>query len=276
MLDPEIEARFGSVHRVTECPGEHGGSQAFRIELKTGKTLFVKRLSTRAFQQELAFYQDFAPRLHNVPRLLATYEKKRTLILTELSGRNVSSHPDPEEVYKQAGSFLGNLHSLEFQDPDEMPLGEALLKRLKLFTQDAGQLLETEYLKDLVGRIESLISEAHLQRVPCHRDFMEYNWLMKSDGTVCFFDFEHARPDYWILDLCKMNALSWLEQPSLKDAFLLGYGYEPKRWEESLLQLWTVVWSVGTLRWAKAHGDRRYELLGRTASNLLGASLKPG
>ncbi len=209
MLDPETEARYGPVHRVTECPGEHGPSQAFRVELKTGTTIFVKRLASRAFQQEVAFYRDFAPRLPNVPRLLEADEKKRTLLLTEISGTNVSDHPIPAQVYEQAGSFLTSLHSLEFQDPDEMPLKAALLKRLELFNKEAGRLLEGEYLNDINAQIKSLLSEVHLQRVPCHRDFMEYNWLLKSDGTIWFFDFEHARPDYWLLDLCKMNALVW-------------------------------------------------------------------
>lgn len=276
MLDPETEARFGPVARVTECPGEHGRSQAFRVELKTGKALFIKRLSTRTFQQEVAFYRDFAPRLRNVPRLLEADEKKRTLILTEIPGTTVSNHPDPKQVYVQAGSFLGNLHSLEFRDSDEMPLKTALLKRLELFNQEAGQLLKGECLTDLNARIKALISDVHLQRVPCHRDFMDYNWLLKSDGTIWFFDFEHARPDYWLLDLCKMNALVWLENPHLKDAFFQGYGYEPKAWEESLLRLWTVIWSVGTLQWAIAHGDGQYERQGRTAAKQLGASLRPG
>ena len=276
MLDPETEARYGPVHRVTECPGEHGRSQAFRVELKTGTTIFVKRLSSRAFQQEVAFYRDFAPRLQNVPRLLEADEEKGTLLLTEIPGTAVSSHPDPAQVYKQAGAFLGSLHSLEFRDPDEMPLKVALLKRLELFNQEAGRLLEREYLNDINLQIKSLLSDVHLQRVPCHRDFMEYNWLLTSDGTIWFFDFEHARPDFWLLDLCKMNALVWLAKPHLKDAFLQGYGYEPKEWEESLLRLWTVVWSVGTLQWAMAHGDGRYELRGRTAANQLGASLRPG
>ena len=275
MLDPETEARYGPVHRVTECPGEHGPSQAFRVELKTGTTIFVKRLSSRAFQQEVAFYRDFSPRLPNFPRLLEADEEKRTLILTEIPRTTVSHHPDPQQVYEQAGSFLASLHSLEFQDPDEMPLKTALLKRLELFNKEAGRLLEGEYLNDINAQIKSLLSEVHLQRVPCHRDFMEYNWLLKSDGTIWFFDFEHARPDYWLLDLCKMNALVWLERPYLKDAFFQGYGYEPKEWEESLLRLWSVVWSVGTLEWAMVHGDGRYEKQGRTAAIRLGASLNP-
>ena len=276
MLDPNTEARLGPIHRVTECPGEHGNSQVFRVELKTGRTIFVKRLSARAFQQELAFYRSFAPRLQNVPRLLEAHEKKCELILTELSGTTVTNHPNQEQVYRQAGSFLGRLHSLEFQDPDEMPLRAALLKRLELFNLEAGRLLETAYLTDITAQISCLISDVHLQRVPCHRDFMEYNWLLKNDGTVCFFDFEHARPDYWLLDLCKMNALVWLEKPNLKDAFFEGYGYEPQGWEETLLGLWSVLWSVGTLQWAASHQDRRYERLGRRAANLLGASLRSG
>ena len=276
MLDAETEARYGPVHRVTECPGEHGGSKAFRVELKTGKTLFVKRLSARAFQQEVAFYRDFAPRLRHVPRLLEADQEKRTLLLTEISGTSVSNQPTSAEIYKQAGSFLGSLHSLEFQDPDEMPLKVALRKRLELFNEEAGRLLESEYLNDINTRIKSLLSDVHLQRVPCHRDFMEYNWILRKDGTVCFFDFEHARPDYWLLDLCKMNALVWLEKPRLKEAFFRGYGYEPKAWEESLLRLWTVIWSVGTLQWAIAHGDGQYERQGRTAAKQLGASLRPG
>ena len=274
MLDPKTEARLGPILRATERPGEHGNSQVYRVELKTGEAVFVKQLSARAFQQETAFYRNLAPRLKNVPRMLEADEEQRMIILTEISGTTVEAHHDPEQLHRQAGSFLRALHGLEFQDQDTLPVSAALLKRLEAFAREAGKQLKPGYLDELKAQIRSLVPHIHSQRVPCHRDFMDYNWLQERDGTLCVIDFEHARPDYWLLDLCKMNALVWVRSPQLKHAFFQGYGYKPSDWEESLLHLWSVIWSVGTLQWALKHGDGRYEHKGREAASVLGASLR--
>jgi len=202
----------------------------------------------RAFAQELRFYKE--AHSAGTPTLLQVFEEKKALLLSGVTGEPTSELAPEERLiaHRQAGQFLRQLHEIPLNDTD-IPLNDALLSRLESGRKRLGPGVPLEELQEL-------IRQRNLTRNWCHGDFMEHNWLW--NGTIYVFDFEHAKPDYWLLDLCQLNSRVWFIDDTLKQAFWDGYGRRPDEWEERFLQLWTHLWALQTRHWALRHNDHRY------------------
>lgn len=269
MLDPDVIRQFGPFQSIEDSPGEHS-SQVSKAVTARGETVFIKRLSPRKFQQESVFYKNYS--LPNSPRLLADYRHSGTLVLSECPGTPVGGdrRNGLEPVYREAGRQLKRIHQQEPYDKDNLPLKKALELRLKSLKSQTDMHPEKREIEQLLAGTGELLDASRVNtRVPCHRDFMEHNWLLSEQGDLFIIDFEHARSDFWLLDLCQMNALVWSKDRELKRAFLQGYGTSLEAWEESFLHLWSLVWSYGTLFWARTHDDERYQDLATSALRAL-------
>src|SRR5690606_690708 len=113
---------------------------------------------------------------------------------------------------------------------------------------------------DTVRRVEGVLASWDVARatvvVPTHGDYHPRNWLVDR-GRVSVIDFGRAawRPPE--TDLARLAAQQWRARPDLEEAFLEGYGDDPR--EEATWALVQLSEAVGTAAWAYQVGDERFE-----------------
>ena len=267
-----VQGVLGTVTGLQPFPGEHSHSQVIRVQSERSGNAFLKFHRTdKSFRQELGFYRKFAPKLPQVPRLLGTMEKERALLLSALEGAPCRTMllADRGHFHHMAGKFLRTLHQLPAED-DDIEVHLALHKRLEAFEQRARPVFGEDTLSSFVAPLKQLLSAPPtLTRVPCHRDFLEHNWLTSGSEDFKVVDFEHFKLDYFLLDLCQMKARAWASEPGLAKAFFQGYGKRLNDWEAQLLQYWSLLWAYSTVLWSRDHGDKKYQKIGQKAIHFL-------
>lgn len=262
---------------------DHAQSAVWRVLTDASEDhIYLKSFSeNRKFQQELNFYQERSRLLPQFPlaKLLDDDPDQRAILLTELAGQPVSTLTlgpvARQDAHRQAGRFLGALHSLPHQDQD-IPVVEALEKRCRAWCRRAqGKLASSEidWVADFVAEGLPLLESQ--SRVYCHRDFTERNWLFQN-GEIAVIDFEHARPDLGLLDFEKLFLEEWATQTDLWEPFWEGYGRTLKDWEREVLVRCSALTALGTISWAVAHGDLEFERRGRLSLERLQDASRSG
>ena len=92
--------------------------------------------------------------------------------------------------------------------------------------------------------------------VPTHGDWQPRNWLVHR-GEIRAIDFGRFDFRPAATDLCRLAVQQWRGRPELEQAFLDGYGADPRSapsWRIDLLQE-----AVGTAVWAFQVGDAAFE-----------------
>ncbi len=74
-----------------------------------------------------------------------------------------------------------------------------------------------------------------MRTVPTHGDWQPRNWLIDGD-TVRVIDFGRFAFRTRSSDLARLAAQQWRDDPSLEEAFLDGYGGEPREPEQWRLE----------------------------------------
>ncbi|MGZ0145702.1 phosphotransferase [Kribbella sp. WER1] len=169
-------------------------------------------------------------------------------------------------TYRQAGELLHLLHEQSAVVDDGYESGEnarllAYLSQPHLIAPDV-----VERLRNTVGNWPT--PPATL--VPTHGDWQPRNWLI-DDGVVRVIDYGRAalRPAY--TDLARLAAQQFQGRPELEQAFLDGYGSDPREpaaWERNRVRE-----AVSTAVWARRVGDAAYEQQGYRMLDALVAQL---
>lgn len=190
-------------------------------------------------------------------RLIAADGDANVLITTWVPGRLVqgtAAEGDPQ-TYAQAGELLRAFHGTvsRLDDRYEARVTNSALTRLDQKHRITGSL---------AARARHLLS-AYRPRpvalVPTHGDWQPRNWLIDA-GCVRVIDFGRydARPA--ATDLCRLAVQQWALRPDLEQAFLEGYGSDPRDpelWRVELLRE-----AVNTAVWAYQVGDEQFEQQG--------------
>lgn len=262
-----IHELVGEAEVAEQMPGLHAISQCLRIVTRSRETVFLKfHKAARSFHQEYGFYKEFSGKWDTLPSLLYVWPEHRAMLLSSVPGRQVSAwRPMPQRTYFEAGGFLRKLHSWPLEDPD-IPLPGALEKRLQAFEESAG----TEARRAVTEPLRELLAVApKLERSYCHRDFAEHNWL--HDGKKLYvIDFEHSKPDFWLLDLVRLHSLTLCANEDAEEEFWEGYGSKPQEWEREFLARWSLLWAYQTKLWGARHGDSSTVAWARAALTHLG------
>jgi hypothetical protein len=193
-----------------------------------------------------------------VGRLVHADVDARLLVTTYQPGRLVQDDPaaaDPA-TYEQAGRLLAALHAqLAVEDPDHEARADANAER-RLAQEHRIAPADVERLRALIRSWPT--PPAVL--VPTHGDWQGRNWLVDDAGTVRVIDLGRAELRPAMSDLDRLAAREFRRYPGAEEAFLAGYGpdpREPEAWFRSRVRE-----AIGTAVWAYQVGDQAFEAEG--------------
>jgi hypothetical protein len=173
---------------------------------------------------------------------------------------------EERDVFVQAGRFLRAVNDLPYRDDEPRSIAEELRARMDGWLVDAHGCVDA---RDLAWALERFRPEEVLRgvaRVACCGDFQPRNWMIdRSAGTpgLGVFDFEHSRGDLRVLGIVKLWDDAWVGRPDLEAAFWEGYGRTLATEEHAQLLQACLLHAIGTIVWARRHGDENYERHGR-------------
>lgn len=197
-------------------------------------------------------------RTGSVGVLLHASEDDRILAVEHLPGRLVQDVPGAAhepDVHRQAGRLLAAFHAQDVRDDADHET-EADARALRWLDQPHRLPAAT-----VAALRKAIATHAHdaVALVPTHGDWQPRNWLV-HEGTVRVIDLGRAAWRPAMTDLARLARQQWEGRPDLEEAFLDGYGADPRDpavWRATLLRE-----AVGTAVWAHQVGDADFEQQG--------------
>lgn len=191
------------------------------------------------------------------PSLLHHDRAARLLVTRYLPGVLVQGHPAEHEAdtYVQAGALLAGLHAQTATLDEGF---EQAQNARSLAWLAAPHRIEAA----TVARLRELIASWPTppgRLVPTHGDWQPRNWLIDGE-TVRVIDFGRAALRPAMTDLARLAAQQFRGRPDLEQAFLAGYGTDPREpdaWARVRLRE-----AIGTAVWAHQVGNDAFEAQG--------------
>lgn len=263
-----IASLVGEPERIEDASWVYGPATVVELHLADGRTAYLKcDSSRRKFLQERAAYDTWCVHLEHTPALLGATEDPRPALLLEGAPgtpllQQRLDHASERRTYASAGRFLAALHGLPCADTDSMPIPEAWEKRARTWAERASAHIGVDALKKVVDLASAPWVGDVPDRVPCHRDYTGRNWLVE-EGSFTVIDFEHARPDWHLVDHERVRSSIPSGRDDLLEAFYDGFGRRLTDEEEGLLSRVRAVSAMSRISWAAEHGDQLFERAGR-------------
>lgn len=187
-------------------------------------------------------------------RLLHADPGANVLVMEYLEGRLVEGTEAEHEtgIYAQAGEALRLLHRQESRADDTY---EARATAKALSWLDRKHRIDPAVEQEARRRLAEY-RPAPVDVVPTHGDWQPRNWLLHR-GELRVIDFGRFDFRPAATDLCRLAVQQWREHPALEQAFLDGYGEDPRSspvWRVDLLRE-----AIGTAVWAYLVGDEAFE-----------------
>ena len=159
------------------------------------------------------------------------------------------------EVHRQAGLALRLLH-------DQQARVDAAYERLS--TEKSTTWLDQEHrigrgTEAKARRILRAYRPSPVVVVATHGDWQPRNWLIDA-GLLRVIDFGRFDFRPASTDLCRLAVQQWRRSPGLEDAFLAGYGDDPR--DDQLWPIELLREAIGTAVWAFLVGDAAFEAQG--------------
>jgi hypothetical protein len=192
------------------------------------------------------------------PRLVHADEAAKLLVTTYLPGETVegTEHEHRTDTYRQAGELLARFHGqLAVADHGDYERGQ---KEKTLAWLSGPHRIAPADATLLAGVVEAWPTPESVV-VPTHGDWQPRNWLIYED-RVSIIDFGRAEMRPALTDFGRLAAQQFRADPTLEQAFLQGYGEDPREpvaWLRSRIRD-----AVGTAAWAYKVGDERFEQQG--------------
>jgi tRNA A-37 threonylcarbamoyl transferase component Bud32 len=167
-----------------------------------------------------------------------------------------TTHAESAETYLQAGRLLALLHRQGAPLVDDTY--EASENAKSLAWLDKPHRIDAQTEARLRAEIASWPAPP-AALVPTHGDWQPRNWLV-HEGLVSVIDFGRAALRPAMSDLTRLTAQDFARDPLLQEAFLEGYGpdpREPEAWHRFLVRE-----AAGTAVWAHQVGDEAFEAQG--------------
>ncbi|KGN29674.1 aminoglycoside phosphotransferase [Knoellia flava TL1] len=192
------------------------------------------------------------------PRLLHLDEDTRILVTEFVPGDLVLGGPhelDPD-VHRQAGALLAMMHGQGSVVDDTYCARE---QATTLAWLDRPHRIAPE----TAARVRDVVEAWDLPPavlVPTHGDWQPRNWVLDGGGAVHAIDFGRADLRPAATDFARLAAQQFRADPALEQAFVSGYGVDPREpaaWRRHLLRE-----AVSTAAWAHQVGDEPFERQG--------------
>lgn len=190
--------------------------------------------------------------------LLHADRADRIAVLTYLPGALAYRTPaatDPA-VHRRAGELLRLFHGQERRSGGRE--AEQKITRRTRDWLDAEHRIPADIEVRLREALDAL-DPGDPPLVPTHGDWQPRNWLVDGD-EVRVIDFGRFAFRSAASDLARLSAQEWRENPACEEAFLDGYGGDPRHPEQ-----WRLVRlreAIGTAVWAFQVGDAAFEAQG--------------
>ena len=265
-IDPGLEdfavRAAGPLATVADRSWPRDGSRVWELASASGERLFLKQhQSPRFHEREVTAYRLWAPALDTgrAPRLQAVDPDLRAVLITALPGRIARGPHIPEadepEIHRQAGMLLRRLHSAS--TATAVPGTGRVAARAEEHIARVGALLSQQDAQLVRYHAARLPETAQrLPAVPTHGDVQPKNFLWDPGSRrVALIDFERAEPGLAVRDLVRLQYGAWNGRPSLRDAFLDGYGRALTADEESALRHLAALDAVSAIWWGSANSD---------------------
>ncbi|MFC5267318.1 phosphotransferase family protein [Kribbella qitaiheensis] len=191
------------------------------------------------------------------PRLVNGDEDAKLIVTHFLPGELVegSDHEWRPDSYRQAGELLALLHEqLAVEDADF----EARERERTLWWLDQPHRIAPDIAARLRAEVEAWPTPA-TTLVPTHGDWQPRNWLV-YDGVVSVIDFGRADLRPALTDFARLSAQQFRADPELEQAFLDGYGADPRQpeaWHRNRIRE-----AISTAAWAYRVHDESFEQQG--------------
>jgi aminoglycoside phosphotransferase len=279
LTDPGLEAfaarTAGALVTISDRSWPRDGSRIWELASATGECYYLKQHQSQRFhEREVTAYRLWTPALGagRAPRLLAADRGLRAILITALPGQVACDPHIPEadepEIHRQAGTLLRRLHGAI--TTKTVPGTGRVAARAEEHIARAGALLQAEDA-ELVRHHAARLPETarHLPAVPTHGDAQPRNFLWDPGSRqVALIDFERAEPGLAVRDFIRLEYGAWDGKPSLRNAFLDGYGRALTADEESALRDLAALDAVSAIQWGFANNDtdimtRGYRTLAR-------------
>jgi hypothetical protein len=192
------------------------------------------------------------------PELLHANEGAGIIATRYLPGQLVqgSAAEDLADTYRQAGELLAMLHGQCATEDHQFARAER---------DETLRTLEKPHRLDqaTTRTVRKLVEEwpvSPVVLVPTHGDWHPRNWLV-HEGVVLAIDFGRAALRPAASDFGRLSSRQFRRNPHFEEAFLEGYGTDPRTpdaWTRELLRE-----AIGVVTWAYAVGDEEFELEGR-------------
>lgn len=187
-------------------------------------------------------------------RVLHAEPRANVLVMEYLDGLLVEGTPAEQapDTYVQAGRLLKLLHGQETRTDGSY---EARATSAALAWLERDHRIDSEIDQEARRRLAGYRPQATAV-VPTHGDWQPRNWLIHR-GEVRIIDFGRFAFRPAATDLCRLAVQQWRGQPELEQAFLAGYGADPRSeaaWRIALLRE-----AIGTAVWAFQVGDEAFE-----------------
>ncbi|WP_308288591.1 phosphotransferase [Microbacterium resistens] len=255
--------------RIVADRGWHGSVSAFVYEVEhDGSRLIVKAgdPSNHHIGRELDAHDGWTgvwSRDGIAARLRQASREDRVFVADYLPGELVDGTDaafDPA-VHRRAGELLRRFH-----DQASRPGDEGVLDRVRRSLASPHRIRPEvqEQVRALLDRLRPRTPEL----VPTHGDWQPRNWLLDDDDPargLRVIDFGRFSFRSRASDLLRLAAQQWRDALSCEDAFLDGYGADPRLGGEGAHDHWTALRlaeAVGTAAWAYQTGDEDFEAQG--------------
>jgi thiamine kinase-like enzyme len=166
-----------------------------------------------------------------------------------------SDHDDDSQVFRQAGELLALFHAqAAVPDPDyERRSNDKTLGWLR-----RPHRIDPSTVA-ILGALLASWPTPTATLCPTHGDWQPRNWLI-HEGMVSVIDFGRAELRPALTDFARLAAQDFRRNPALEDAFLEGYGSDPR--ESGAWYRERVRQAVDTTAWAYQVGDEAFEAEG--------------
>lgn len=238
-----------------------GGATVLDVDSEHGRVV-VKAAGPQNHHigREITAYHGFTEclaRKGHASELLYHDQNANLLVLRYLDGSLVqgSGAEFAPDTYRQAGQ-----HARVFHDQDERvdPQWDANAVAKSLAWLDRAHEIDSQ----VAARLRAILTRHQpipVVVVPTHGDWQPRNWIV-DEGTVKVIDFGRFAWRPAVSDFCRLAAQQFRDDPRLEDAFVAGYGRDPRipdQWPMMALHE-----AVGTAVWAFQVGDRGFERQG--------------